>query len=583
MTPPKPPPARAYSYIRMSTDTQLHGDSRRRQLELSQRYAEKHGLELVEEFRLEDIGVSAFRGANLSIDSSLGRFLQMVRKGEVPAGSYLLLESLDRLSRQDVFTSLSLFTDLIKAGIRIVTLADDQLYTSEKTDFSQLVVSLAIMSRAHEESQTKSRRLAEAWTNKRRTVSDTKLTALSPSWLDLSADRRSFVVNEERSAIVKSMFQDAAAGLGTFSIARRLNEAGVRPFGRSKGWQMSYVSKILTNRAVIGEYQPHTKTGGRRVPVGEPISDYFPAVVDEQLFLRVQAGRAQRRIGGAGRKGKLLSNLFSGLARCAYCGSRMHFINKGPSPKNGGTYLMCDNARRKVGCVSNAWRYDQFEASFLTFVEEIDLQPLMHGDAETANRARLDQGIQALEGRLGRLEEERSRTFRLLMDQETTSDFVKKEFARYQREIEAASAERASLLAERRLFESDVARFHESGKEIQDLVAQLRAPAEDDRYRLRAKVAARLKALVDHVNVAALGIEEKKPGYLIVFPTGGKAGVNRAKIGGSAPRQFEVNFRDGLQRVVQPNKTDPVAGESQRYRWLGPKAGNRLAAPPTKS
>ncbi|MGT2465139.1 recombinase family protein [Mesorhizobium atlanticum] len=135
----------------MSTDTQLLGDSRRRQLELSQRYAEKHGLELVEEFRLEDIGVSAFRGANLSIDSSLGRFLQMVRKSEVPAGSYLLLESLDRLSRQDVFTSLSLFTDLIKAGIRIVTLADDQVYTSEKTDFSQLVVSLAIMSRAREE------------------------------------------------------------------------------------------------------------------------------------------------------------------------------------------------------------------------------------------------------------------------------------------------------------------------------------------------------------------------------------------------------------------------------------------------
>ena len=48
----------------------------------------------------------------------------------------------------------------------------------------------------------------------------------------------------------------------------------------SKGWQMSYVSKILTNRAVVGEYQPHTKTGGRRVPVGEPISDYFPAVCE---------------------------------------------------------------------------------------------------------------------------------------------------------------------------------------------------------------------------------------------------------------------------------------------------------------
>ncbi|MEI9406936.1 recombinase family protein [Mesorhizobium argentiipisi] len=580
MTKSKPQPIRAYSYIRMSTDTQLHGDSRRRQLELSERYAEKHGLELVEEFRLEDIGVSAFRGANLSIDSSLGRFLQIVRKGEVPAGSYLLLESLDRLSRQDVFTSLSLFTDIIKAGIKIVTLADDQVYTSEKTDFSQLVVSLAIMSRAHEESQTKSRRLAEAWTNKRRTVNDSKLTAISPSWLDLSADRKSFVLNEERTVIVRSMFQDAAAGLGSFSIARRLNQAGVPPFGRSRGWQMSYVSKILTNRAVIGEYQPHTKSGGRRVPIGEPIKDYFPAVVDEQLFLRVQAARAQRRVGGAGRKGKFVSNLFSGLARCAYCGSRMHFVNKGLSPKSGGTYLMCDSAQRKLGCVTNAWRYGDFEASFLTFVEEIDLQPLMHGDADTANRARLDQAIQVLEGRLARLEEERGRTFRLLMDQDTTSDFIKKEFARYQREIEAASAERASLVAERRLFESNVARFHESGNEIQDLVAQLRSSAEDDTYRLRAKVAARLKALVDHVNVAALGIRATEPDNLMLFPTGGQGDFQRAKIGGSSPRQFEVMFRDGMQRVVQPDKTDPAAGSSQLYRWLEPRSESRLAAPP---
>ncbi|MGT2465141.1 hypothetical protein ACVOMV_06905 [Mesorhizobium atlanticum] len=33
-------------------------------------------------------------------------------------------------------------------------------------------------------------------------------------------------------------------------------------------------------------------------------------------------------------------------------------------------------------------------------------------------------------------------------------------------------------------------------------------------------MAAWLKALVDHVNVAALGIEAKKPGYLISFPAG---------------------------------------------------------------
>ena len=52
---------RAYSYIRMSTDVQLKGDSRRRQLEKSVEYATQNGLDLLDGSQLEDIGISAFR------------------------------------------------------------------------------------------------------------------------------------------------------------------------------------------------------------------------------------------------------------------------------------------------------------------------------------------------------------------------------------------------------------------------------------------------------------------------------------------------------------------------------------------
>ena len=37
---------KAYSYLRMSTDLQLKGDSRRRQLEASQKYADEFDLDL---------------------------------------------------------------------------------------------------------------------------------------------------------------------------------------------------------------------------------------------------------------------------------------------------------------------------------------------------------------------------------------------------------------------------------------------------------------------------------------------------------------------------------------------------------
>lgn len=76
----------AYSYIRMSTDLQLKGDSLRRQLEASTRYAAENDLDLVEDIRLEDIGVSAFKGANVS-GGALGRFFEAVQTGKITRGS----------------------------------------------------------------------------------------------------------------------------------------------------------------------------------------------------------------------------------------------------------------------------------------------------------------------------------------------------------------------------------------------------------------------------------------------------------------------------------------------------------------
>src|SRR5947207_4955596 len=150
---------RAYSYVRMSTDLQLKGDSLRRQLEASAAYAATHDLELVDESRLEDIGVSAFKGANVA-EGALGRFLDAAKTGKVPAGSFLLVESLDRLSRQQVRKSLGIFLSIVDAGVNIVTLTDNRVYTAQKTELADLLTSLVIMTRAHEDSQPQSRRVS---------------------------------------------------------------------------------------------------------------------------------------------------------------------------------------------------------------------------------------------------------------------------------------------------------------------------------------------------------------------------------------------------------------------------------------
>jgi DNA invertase Pin-like site-specific DNA recombinase len=217
-------PARpkAYSYVRMSTMAQSQGDSRRRQLEASKVYANQHDLELVDGAELEDIGISAYTGANLR-DGALGKFLELVRSGQISRGSYLLVESLDRVSRQHILLAQGTFLSIIGAGINLVTLSDQRVYRAEETDVTDLIVSLIILSRANEESETKSKRVAAAWKNKRGQASSQPMTAICPSWLKLADDRANYELIEDRAAIVRAIFKDASRGIGVYSIRLSTN------------------------------------------------------------------------------------------------------------------------------------------------------------------------------------------------------------------------------------------------------------------------------------------------------------------------------------------------------------------------
>jgi Recombinase len=78
-------------------------------------------------------------------------------------------------------------------------------------------------------------------------------------------------------------------------------------------WHKSYVQKILSNKAVTGEFQPHLKREGKRLPTGDPIKQYYPAIIDETLFYRAQVSTQSRRKIGGGRKGRGFAYLFKGL------------------------------------------------------------------------------------------------------------------------------------------------------------------------------------------------------------------------------------------------------------------------------
>jgi len=553
----------AFSYVRMSTDLQLKGDSLRRQEELSKQYVEDHDLFLVEDFKLEDIGVSAFKGANVST-GALGVFIEAIKAGEIPKGSYLLVESFDRLSRQNINASVSLFFEITSNGINLVTLMDNQIYKAGDANLQQLIYSIVVMSRAFEESETKSKRLLSAWANKRKNASSHKLTKHCPAWLQLSDDRSKFNIISGRERIVRRIFDEAASGLGAYSIARKLNAEKVPPFGKSKGWVISYIAKILNNRAVLGEYQPHHLVNGKRVPEGEPIQNYYPKIIEEDLFLRVKAGQRLRATKGSGRKGETQANLFTHIAKCYYCGAPMHHINKGNGPK-GGKYLKCSAAHQGLDCVSTSWKYQDFETSFLYFAREVDLTATLSAANETSKRQMLEEKLIVSAESLRQLEFKRNRTFDLISENDTPTAFVAEKLKECEADIQAEQTVQQKLEKQLGEIEQNDA---ENPQELLKLIAELQDHSTGDISQKRRVVANRLRSIIASLRLAVEGkrpLQQKLEKAFSVFDDDPdyKAdliahGRETAKETGGYNPTFTVIFTDNISRVVRVDKEDPT-------------------------
>jgi DNA invertase Pin-like site-specific DNA recombinase len=396
---------KAYSYVRFSSPEQAKGDSYRRQRDAAVQYCVDHGLELAtaKEYTFLDKGKSAYSGRHLDDEGQLRRFLDLVENGTIERGSYLLVESLDRLSREKVNTALPRFMDLLNRGIRVVTLADERLYTDEFNELD-LIISIVHMSRAHNESSIKGDRVSAAWSNKKALARSEKkpLGKACPYWLTLINDE--YMPIPERVETVKLIFDLAIQGYGQGVIPRLLNERGIPVFGsrnrnHSGAWGPSSVSKLLGNRALLGEYQPTHIVGGKRVNDGEPVAGFFPVVIEESVFYQAQAVRAERRIHKTGKQSERF-NVLQGIMKCQTCGDAMHLVNKGRPPK-GATYLQCHSARKGV-CKNGYLRVERAERVLREVLAKVDSLSLVQAsEGQTMKElATVDGKMQTVNERL---------------------------------------------------------------------------------------------------------------------------------------------------------------------------------------
>lgn len=561
---------KAYSYIRFSTPEQQTGDSFRRQYELSLAYAELHGLVLDERLTYRDLGVSAFDKSNVR-DGQLGAFLKAIESGAVPVGSYLLVESLDRISRAKITDALEIFMAIINRGVRLVTLADGMEYSKEKINkqFTDIIISIAIMSRAHEESLMKSKRIKAAWHTKRANLDTKKLTALAPGWLEISEDRSRYIPVPHKVQLVQDIFDWTRNGLGTASVAKRLTQQNVPTFGaRAKNmWHSSYIKKILSNRSVLGEFQPHVMLDGKRVPEGEPILDYFPRIISDEVFLLAAASQQSRRVNGAGRKGVGISNLFSGLLRCGYCGGSMVYVNKGHiGPR--GKLLVCSNAKGGKDCHYVPWEYTFFEKSMLTYCTGLDVENFLQlDDTATSEITALADRITLLKASVEDIENKEGN---ILAAIESGAKFQQFEVRARQLTQERTHVEFELQSAQKKYDRSlstkvDIVSIRAT---IDDLVERMNQLFGDELYDLRAELSQQVKRLIGRIMIYPGGYLEK-PTYIAALRAHLLAkGYSPEDITehvattcnttpNPSNRYFTVASRTGSIRIIRPNAENP--------------------------
>lgn len=337
---------KAILYARWSSQEQKQGSTLQRQTELTERFSTGRGWPIEE--RVRDEGLSAYTGENLH-SGNLGKLTaRLERLGG--AGTVIVVEKLDRLSRQPPLIMTNWMQRVCATGAAIST-ADGKHYIDATALNTNPVGIMGVIFEAfvgYQESQTKSDRGLDNWRIKRE--SGKPMTARCAAWLRLSADRSRYELISERAEIVVWICGQRDQRVHKDRIAAMLDAKGIKPWGGGKRWHGSYIEKITSSIALIGDHQHGMKrrSDKRRVRTGEIIKGYFPAVIDEALFARINS-RRHREASNAQRRGTI-ANLFTGLARCS-CGSIMTLKAKGRKTRADGRvvredYLRCDSALR---------------------------------------------------------------------------------------------------------------------------------------------------------------------------------------------------------------------------------------------
>ena len=182
-------------------------------------------------------------------------------------------------------------------------------------------------------------------------------------------DKKKWIVDEEAAAVVKKIFDLCIAGKGPMQIAKALTADKVLTvkayYAKRDGkampdnlyrWDYKSIAGILERpeyTVCTVNFKTYSKSHKLKKRLQNAPENYRifpntqPAIIEEQVFERVQELRAnKRRPTKTGRQG-----LFSGLLYCADCGEKLYFCTTNSfTPKQ--EHYVCSNYKSNTGTCS---------------------------------------------------------------------------------------------------------------------------------------------------------------------------------------------------------------------------------------
>jgi len=544
---------KAYPYIRFSTTIQEQGDSIRRQTEKAAEFAKRNKLELDTSLELHDLGVSAYKGGNLT-GGALKRFVDLVDDGTIEKGSYLILENFDRFSRMNARKAIRPFLHLVDSGINVAVIDDNKVHCDRDGSYELFAV-IGSMQRAHDESERKSKLVRAAkYSAKQKVLSGERKTLWkwgTPKWLDIAEDGQGvdgtgYTINHERVKVIEKILSWVVEGRGTGYILEQLQD--VEPWTSSSGinvdkkkprqWYNSQITRIVNNPALYGERELIIKDEDGSNERTEYLANHFPAIITEDYYRKVQAARKSRDVNrdedgkpkeshgsqrGGGRKGATITNLFQKLAVCGYSVENnaskykcpdsnrfMGYANKDRKDTTGKVhrlrYIQCPNAKSKgsqcTGC-RKLYRYEDFETAFLTHVKDVPVSTIFGSDDSKKSEVRkINEEIEELTKQFESAESQISKFEKAMVESDVISETLLKQLNKFEAVKKDIPQKIKALKSNRRVANSQ----HEQGGEIRnqlvDLIGEMNG-CEDNKelYELRLKISELLKVMIDTIEV----------------------------------------------------------------------------------